>query len=104
MYYDLIVFVKSICEINKEDRLLTAVSHEITFKGRNKRVNSFQTEFLKPFENTLINNINTYRIKEYILTSINSLVTLVLTEARGVPIVEKKYRIGYADIKINADI
>jgi hypothetical protein len=39
---------------------------------------SFQTEFLKPFENILINNINTYRIKEYVLTCVNS---LVLSEA-----------------------
>lgn len=41
-------------------------------------VYQFQKEFLKPFENILINNINVYRTKEYVITCI---ANLVLAEA-----------------------
>ncbi len=37
-------------------------------------VYKFQMEFLKPFENILINNINSYSTKEYVLTCITNLV------------------------------
>jgi len=44
-------------------------------------VYKFQMEFLKPFENILVNNINTYRTKEYVLTCITN---LVLEEAASI--------------------
>ena len=39
-------------------------------------VYQFQKDFLKPFENILINNINVYRTKEYVITCIANLVLL----------------------------
>ena len=41
----------------------------------------FQKEFLKPFENILINNMNVYRTKEYVITCI---ANLVLAEATSI--------------------
>lgn len=39
-------------------------------------VYQFQKDFLKPFESILINNINVYRTKEYVITCIANLVLL----------------------------
>jgi brefeldin A-inhibited guanine nucleotide-exchange protein len=44
-------------------------------------VYQFQKDFLKPFENILINNMNVYRTKEYVITCITN---LVLAEAGSV--------------------
>jgi brefeldin A-inhibited guanine nucleotide-exchange protein len=44
-------------------------------------VYQFQKDFLKPFENILINNIGVYRTKEYVITCITN---LVLAEAGSV--------------------
>lgn len=133
----LIDFVKSLCEISKQElaskdaprifslqklvevaeinitriritwsQIWTIISEHLTYVGSNPSPNiaekaidslrqlakklllrdeisvyQFQTEFLKPFENILINNINSYRTKEYVLTCITN---LVLAEAASI--------------------
>jgi len=60
-------------------------------------VYQFQKEFLKPFENILINNINVYKTKEYVLTCITN---LVLAEA---PNIKSGWRIIFNIFQLAAE-
>jgi brefeldin A-inhibited guanine nucleotide-exchange protein len=60
-------------------------------------VYQFQKEFLKPFENILVNNINVYRTKEYVITCITN---LVLAEA---PSIKSGWRIIFNIFQLAAE-
>ena len=60
-------------------------------------VYQFQKEFLKPFENILVNNINVYKTKEYVITCITN---LVLAEA---PSIKSGWRIIFNIFQLAAE-
>jgi hypothetical protein len=60
-------------------------------------VYQFQKDFLKPFENILVNNINMYRTKEYVITCITN---LVLAEA---PSIKSGWRIIFNIFQLAAE-